>query len=144
MCNAAVRVFSDVHSENSSLAGSEQGCEKLKKPQQSTKTEPDGVKKHEGNFGKSKKAALSVREGGEQEALLLLPEFVSEKTQRTQLVKNTEVCVFKTAEVNFRAEGLGFFFFLPLNLFLGQLLNLRELPLLPALIKSAMLRRAAN
>lgn len=111
MCNAAVRVFSDVHSENSSLAGSEEGCEKLKKPQQSTKTEPDGVKKHEGNFGKSKKAALSVREGGRTRRLLLLPEFVSEKTQRTQLVKNTEVCVFKTAEVNFRAEGLGFVFF---------------------------------
>lgn len=43
LCNAAIHVFSDVHSENSSLAGSEKGCEKLKKPRQSTKTEPDGV-----------------------------------------------------------------------------------------------------
>lgn len=89
MCNAAARVFSDVHSENSSLAGSEKGCEKLKKPQQSTKTEPDGVKKkHEGNFEKSKKkAALSVR-GERTRTLLLLPEFVSEKTQRTELVEH--------------------------------------------------------
>lgn len=59
---------------------------------------------------RAEKAALSVREGGRTRGLLLLPEFVSEKTQRAQLVKNTEVCVFKTAEVNFRAEGLFLFF----------------------------------
>lgn len=45
-------------------------------------------KKHEGNFerSKKKKAALSVR-GERTRRLLLLPEFVSVKTQRTELVK---------------------------------------------------------
>lgn len=39
-----------MHAENSFLAGSEKGCEKVKKPQWRINTEPDGVEMHEGNF----------------------------------------------------------------------------------------------
>lgn len=50
LCNTTVHVYSDIRSENSFLAGSEKGCEKVKKPQRRIKTEPYGVEMHEGNF----------------------------------------------------------------------------------------------
>lgn len=87
LCNAAVRVFSDGHSENSSLAGSEKGCEKLKKTAAKYKNRARWRQKARGatlKRGERKKKCCLSGGNREQEQLLLpfVSEFVSEKRKK--------------------------------------------------------------
>lgn len=89
-------------SENSSLARSEKGCEKVKKPQWRIKTEPDGVEMHEGNLWKKEQQCYLSAERRKRtkniylEAAFLLPEYINEKPGELSTHLKQRVCVLKS------------------------------------------------
>lgn len=134
LCNAAVRVsFQKCTLRIALWQGLKKVVRNLRNHSKVEKQSQMASKKHEGNFEKErgkkkkKKRQLCLVRQERRRRLLPLPEFVSEKTQRTK----------------HRGEppSTGLLYLLALHLFLGQLLNLRELLLQ---IKSTMSRRAGK
>ncbi len=81
-----------MHSENSFLAGSEKGCEKVKKPQWRIKTEPDGVEMQEESLEKKEKQRYLPVERERAKinlvAVFLLPGYVSGKPDELSMSNN--------------------------------------------------------
>lgn len=107
-----------MHSENSFLAGSEKGCEKVKNHSEEQIRSQMASKCTRATFKRKKSSVICQKKRKEKsyEAALLLSQHMSGKTQWTPHVEQW-LSGFTTAEFNLQSGR---------NLFLGELLNQLE------------------